>query len=138
MVHHRGTEGTEVVEEPQRHLTGAIVGAAIEVHRVLGPGLLESVYEYALCRELWLRGLEVERQIMVPVAYKGARLDTGIRLDLLVARTVIVEIKSVERIAAIHQAQLLTYLKLTNLRIGLLFNFNVRVLRNGIRRVVNG
>lgn len=131
----RGTEATEAAD---RDLTHEIIGSAIEVHRVLGPGLLESVYEAALCHEILLRGHQVERQVAVPVAYKGLALNAGIRLDLRIAHRVVVEVKSVERLHPIHRAQLLTYLKLTDLRIGLLFNFNVEFLRNGMRRVLNG
>jgi GxxExxY protein len=138
MVQNRGTEATEFAEAVDRDLTHEIIGCAIEVHRVLGPGLLESVYEAALCHEMSLRGLQVERQVVVPVAYKGLELNAGIRLDLKISRRVVVEVKSVERLHQIHRAQLLTYLKLTGLRIGLLFNFNVEFLRNGMRRVVNG
>lgn len=138
MIHHGDTEDAEVTEVADRELTHEIIGSAIEVHRVLGPGLLESVYEAALCRELWLRGVQVERQVEVPVAYKGVQLNAAIRLDLRVERRIIVEVKSVDRLHQVHRAQLLTYLRLTGLRIGLLFNFNVKVLRNGIRRVVNG
>jgi len=115
-----------------------VIGAAIEVHRHLGPGLLESVYESALSRELWLNGLEVERQVSLPIDYKGARLPSGLRLDLLVNRRLIIEVKAVERLDPIHRAQLLTYLKLTRHRLGLLINFNVQVLRSGIRRIING
>ncbi len=138
MIHHRGTEGTEDTEESDRGLTHAAIGAAIEVHRHLGPGLLESVYESGLCRELWLRGLEVERQVNLPIDYKGMRLASGLRLDLLVNRRLIIEVKAVERLDSIHRAQLLTYLKLTQHRLGLLINFNVELLRSGIRRIVNG
>jgi GxxExxY protein len=138
MIHHRDTEDAEVTEVADHKLTHEIIGSAIEVHRVLGPGLLESVYEAALCRELWLRGVQVERQVEVPVAYKGAQLNDAIRLDLRVERRIILEVKSVDRLHQVHRAQLLTYLRLTGLRIGLLFNFNVKGLRNGMRRVVNG
>jgi GxxExxY protein len=138
MVQNRGTEATEVAEAVDRDLTHEIIGCAIEVHRVLGPGLLESVYEAVLCHEMSLRGLRVERQVVVPVAYKGLELNAGIRLDLKICRRVVVEVKSMERLHQIHRAQLLTYLKLTGLRTGLLFNFNVEFLRNGMRRVVNG
>jgi GxxExxY protein len=96
------------------------------------------VYETALCHELRTRGLSVERQVLVPVLYKGLKLNTGIRLDLRVSKRVIVEVKSVERLHEIHRAQLLTYLRLTGLRIGLLFNFNVQFLKSGMRRIVNG
>ncbi|MBA3317001.1 MAG: GxxExxY protein [Gemmatimonadales bacterium] len=138
MTWNRGTEATEDTEAADRGLTHEIIGSAIEVHRVLGPGLLESVYEAALWQELVIRGFPVQRQVPVPVAYKGLRLNAGIRLDLRVAHRVIVEVKSVERLHSVHRAQLLTYLKLTGLRIGLLFNFNVEFLRHGMRRVLNG
>ena len=117
-------------------ITGAIIGAAIEVHRALGPGLLESAYEECLCRELSLQQMPFERQRPLPVEYKGLRLDCGYRLDLLVADTVVVEIKAVESLLPIHEAQLLTYMKLTNCRVGLLLNFNVPVLKQGIKRLV--
>jgi GxxExxY protein len=138
MIQNRGTEATEAAEAVDRDLTHEIIGCAIEVHRVLGPGLLESVYEAALFHEVSLRGILSERQVMVPVVYKGLKLNAGIRLDLRIAGRVVVEVKSVERLHQIHRAQLLTYLKLTGLRTGLLFNFNVEFLRNGMRRVVNG
>jgi GxxExxY protein len=113
-----------------------IIGSAIEVHRVLGPGLLESAYEECLSRELSLRNVPFERQRPLPVDYKGVRLDCGYRLDLLVAETVVVEIKAVEALLPIHEAQLLTYLRLGGWQVGLLINFNVPVLRDGIRRRV--
>lgn len=115
-------------------ITEQIIGAAIEVHKAIGPGLLESAYEECLCRELVLRHIPFERQTPLPVEYKGARLDCGYRLDLLVAGAVVVEIKAVEAIQPIHEAQLLTYLKLGGWKLGLLINFNVPVLRDGIRR----
>ena len=119
-------------------LTGTIIGAAIEVHRALGPGLLESAYEECLAVELADRGLRVERQAVLPVIYKGCTLDAGYRIDLLVNSEVIVELKSVQKLETIHDAQLLTYLKLAGIRHGLLLNFNVAVLKDGIRRMVNG
>lgn len=119
-------------------LTRAIIGAAIEVHRVLGPGLLESAYEECLCRELDLRGIPFERQKPLPLGYKGLKLECGYRIDLVVANTVVVEIKSVEAILPIHEAQLLTYMRLGGWKVGLLMNFNVPVLRQGIRRLVLG
>ena len=119
-------------------ITGTIIGAAIEVHRALGPGLLESAYEECLCRELSLRQMPFERQRPLPVEYKGLRLDCGYRLDLLVADTVVVEIKAVESLLPIHEAQLLTYMKLGGWKVGLLINFNVPVLKRGIRRRVLG
>jgi len=109
----------------EERLTKEIIGASIEVHRQLGPGLLESSYEVCLCRELELRGLPYQFQKPLPLEYKGIRLDCGYRLDLLVSNAVIVEVKSVEALAPIHEAQLLTYLKLTGVKVGLLINFNV-------------
>ena len=114
--------------------TEQIIGAAIEVHRALGPGLLESAYEECLCRELAVRSIPFERQRPLPVDYKGTRLDCGYRLDLLVAGSVVVEIKSVSNLEPIHDAQMLTYLKLGGWKLGLLINFNVPVLKDGIHR----
>ncbi len=119
-------------------MTGEIIGAAIEVHRALGPGLLESAYEECLCQELGLRGIAFERQVPLPVEYKGIKLDCGYRLDLVVEDHIIVELKSVNRIDPIHEAQLLTYLRLKRERLGLVINFNVAVLKDGVRRIVNG
>jgi GxxExxY protein len=118
--------------------TREIIAAAIAVHRALGPGLLESAYQECLCQELALRGIPFERQVPLPLEYKGIRCECGYRLDILVARTVVVEVKSIEAIAPIHEAQLLTYLRLGGWNIGLLMNFNVVVLKNGIRRKVLG
>ncbi len=117
-------------------LTRNIVGAAIDVHRELGPGLLESVYEECLAFELSQRGLVFARQIAVPLSYKGQSLDSQLRLDLVVENAVVVELKSVEAVLPVHEAQLLTYLRLTGCQVGLLINFNVAVLRNGILRRV--
>jgi GxxExxY protein len=130
-MHHRDTEDTEM---ELNRITEQIIGAAIEVHRALGPGLLESAYEECLCRELSLREIPFERQRPLPVEYKGTTLDCGYRLDLLVMGTVVVEIKAVECIEPIHEAQLLTYMKLGGWKLGLLINFNVPVLKDGIRR----
>jgi GxxExxY protein len=118
-------------------LSKIIIGAAIEVHRHLGPGLLESIYEECLCRELVVHGARFVRQRPLPVVYKGAQLDCGYRLDLVIEECVILELKSIQRFEPIHTAQLLTYLKLTGLKLGMLINFNVLVLKEGIRRVVN-
>ena len=120
----------------QEELTEQIIGAAIEVHRELGPGLLESAYEECLCQELHLRSLGFRRQVDLPVAYKGLNLDCGYRLDILVEESVVIEVKSLEHILPVHQAQLLTYLRLSQKKIGLLINFNVPVLKNGIIRRV--
>jgi GxxExxY protein len=123
--------------ENLNRITESIIGAAIEVHRALGPGLLESAYEACLAFELAQRGLKVEQQKPLPVVYREIELDCGYRLDLLVKEAVIVEVKAVDRLMPIHQAQLLSYLKLSGHRVGLLINFNVKLLKDGIRRVVN-
>ncbi|HPQ08438.1 MAG TPA: GxxExxY protein [Bacteroidia bacterium] len=115
-------------------ITEKIIGCAIEVHRNLGPGLLESAYEECLYYELNTLGLDVNRQLALPLVYKGVKLDVGYRIDLLVENKVIVEIKSVDAIAEIHKAQLMTYMKLANIKIGLLINFNVTRLKDGIIR----
>jgi GxxExxY protein len=119
------------------HLTGQLIGAAIEVHKALGPGLLESAYEECLCRELELRDIPYERQKALPIEYKGVSLDCGYRLDIVVADNLIVELKACDALQPIHQAQLLTYLKLADIKIGLLINFNVSVLKEGIKRIAN-
>jgi len=118
-------------------LSSKIIGAAIEVHKKLGPGLLESVYEECICHELSLRGISFERQKPLPVVYKGKKLDCGYRLDIVVENAIILELKSCEKIEPIHRAQLLTYLKLSDLNLGLLLNFNTPVMRDGIVRIVN-
>jgi GxxExxY protein len=131
-------EGAEIAED-KRHLdalTEQIIGAAIDVHRALGPGLLESTYELCLCRELNLRGIAFERQKPMPVEYKGVKLDCGYRADLVVEGAVLVEVKAVEALTAISEAQLLTYLRLGKWRVGLIINFNVQFLKQGIRRRV--
>jgi GxxExxY protein len=117
-------------------LTGAIVDAAFKVHSVLGPGLLESVYELCLVHELEKRDLAVERQVEVPIEYDGRRLDSGLRLDLLVQGTVVVELKAVEHVLPVHKAQLLSYLRLTHRPVGLLINFHVPLIKDGIQRMV--
>ena len=118
-------------------ITETVIGAAIDVHRVLGPGLLESAYEACLLYDLAQAGLTVCQQKPLPVIYRGVTLDCGYRLDLMVEDEVIVEIKSVEKLLPIHKAQLMSYLKLTDCNVGLLINFNIEVLKNGIQRVVN-
>jgi GxxExxY protein len=123
-------------KERLNRITETVIGAAIKVHRALGPGLLESAYEACLAFELTQQGLKVERQKELPVVYREIRLDCGYRLDLLVEGCVIVEIKAVDSLAPIHEAQLLSYLKLSGCKVGLLINFNVTVLKNGVRRVV--
>jgi len=119
-------------------LSGKVIGAAIEVHRYLGPGLLEDAYEECLCHELGLRGIPHVRQFKVPIAYKGLKVQDAYRIDVLVDDLVVVECKSVEKLAPIHDAQLLTYLRLYNRWLGLLINFNVAVLKDGIQRRVRG
>jgi GxxExxY protein len=118
-------------------LTERVIGCAIEVHRALGPGLLESAYEECLCYELSMAGLSFERQVMLPVVYKDVHLDCGYRMDVAVENVLILEIKAVERLLPVQEAQLLSYLKLSNKPIGLLLNFHVPVLKNGIKRIRN-
>jgi GxxExxY protein len=120
----------------EQELTENIIGALIEVHKHVGPGVLESAYEQCLCHELALRGLTFQRQVDLPVVYKGIKLDCGYRIDLIVEDKVIIELKSVEAILPVHKAQLLTYLKLSGKRIGLLVNFNVPKLIDGLVRMV--
>ena len=118
-------------------LSSKIIGAAIQVHKALGPGLLESAYEECICHELSSQGLSIERQKPLAINYKGIKLDCGYRLDIVVENTIILELKSCEKIEPIHKAQLLTYLKLSGLNLGLILNFNVPVMRDGIVRIVN-
>jgi GxxExxY protein len=129
MTHHRDTE---TQRDP---LSETVLGAAIEVHRNLGPGLLESAYEECLCYELAAREVGVRRQVELPVIYKTVKLDCGYRMDVVVSDALVVEVKAVEKLLPVHQAQLLTYLKLSGLHTGLLINFNVPVLKQGIRRM---
>ena len=118
-------------------ITRRVIGAAIEVHKALGPGLLESAYETCLAFELRERGFKVEQQLPLPVIYKNVKLDCGYRLDLVVEDCVILEIKAIERLAPIHDAQLLSYLRLSGKKVGLIVNFHERVLKDGLKRVVN-
>jgi GxxExxY protein len=135
VIHHGDTEARSKLLHEE--LTEKGIGAAIEVHRALGPGLLESAYEECLCREFGLCGLAFQRQVPLPVEYKGVKLDCGYRLDLIIQDEVILELKCVERVLPVHEAQLLTYLKLTGKRVGLIVNFNVATLvRGGIVRKV--
>ena len=134
-IHHGDTETRSKLLHEE--LTERVIGAAIEVHRALGPGLLESADEECLCHELHLRGISFQRQVPLPVEYKGVNLDCGYRLDLVVENVLILEIKCVEHVPPVHKAQLLTYLKLTGTRVGLILNFNVSILtRGGIIRKV--
>lgn len=121
----------------ENRLTDAVIGSAIEVHKALGPGLLESAFEQCLCHELSSRGIAFRRQVPLPVTYKEARLDCGYVIDLVGDELAIVELKTVERLLAVHEAQLLTYLRLSDRAVGLLINFNVAALRSGVRRLVN-
>lgn len=132
-MHHQDTKDTKI-DGRTDVVARTIVDAALKVHRTLGPGLLESSYERCLARELELRSVPVARQRTLPIVYEGERLDEGYRLDLVVDDRVIVEVKSCEKLAPIHEAQLLTYLRLSGLRLGLLINFNVTLLKDGIRR----
>ena len=134
--HHGGTETrSKLLHEA---LTENIIGAAIEVHKTLGPGLLESAYEECLCHELHLRGINFQRQVPLPVRYKEINLDCGYRIDLVVENCVILELKCVEHVLPVHEAQLITYLKLTGKRVGLIFNFHVAVLMRGglVRKIL--
>ncbi len=117
-------------------LSKRVIGCAVEVHRILGPGLLESTYEQCLAREMRLDGLGFQLQLSLPVEYKGLRLDCGYRVDVLVENQLIIELKAIEKVLGIHQAQLLTYMKLAGIRTGLLINFNVRMLKDGLQRFV--
>ncbi len=133
---HEGHEGTEPLPADTERVGSVVVDAALKVHRLLGPGLLESVYEACLAEELRGRGLRVERQVGVPVAYGDIRLDVGLRLDLLVDDLVVVEIKAIDALASIHTAQVATYLRFSGRRLGYLINFNTTLLKNGLRRIV--
>jgi GxxExxY protein len=136
LINHGGTETqSKLLHED---LTEKIIGAAIEVHRALGPGLLESAYEEGFCHELHLRGLSFQRQVPLPVTYKGINLDCGYRIDVIVEDAVVLELKCVEHILPVHEAQLLTYLKLLNKRVGLILNFYVAALVRGgvVRKVI--
>lgn len=117
-------------------VTEQVIGAAIDVHRVLGPGLLESAYEHCLCHELQLRGMRFERQVELPLFYKDLRVPLGYRADIIVEQCVVLELKAVERLLAVHEAQLLSYLKLSRIQVGLLLNFHARVMKQGILRRV--
>lgn len=127
---------TEIPVYYEEGLTGKIIASAIEVHRNLGPGLLESAYEECFCHELYLRGIPFERQKPLPLEYKGIKLDCGYRMDIIVDNKVVVELKCVEQIMPVHKAQLLTYLKLSKIKVGLIINFHTAVLKDGIKRLV--
>ena len=131
-MNHRDTETQRL-----NQITEKIIGCGIEVHRALGPGLLESAYEECLCYELLQKGLKFERQVPLPVVYKNVKLDCGYRMDVVIENSVVVEIKAVERIIPVHEAQLLSYLKLADKPLGLLMNFHVSILKNGLKRLRN-
>lgn len=123
--------------EELNEISGKVINYAIKVHSALGPGMLEGAYEICLMHELIANRLRCESQVTLPIIYDGIRLDAGYRVDLLVERSIIVELKAIERLSPVHEAQLVSYLRMSDLRLGLLINFNVRLLRDGIRRVVN-
>ena len=125
-------------KEQINKLSGIILDSSIEVHKILGPGLLESVYEICLCKEFDLRGVRYKRQVTLPIEYKGEELDADFRIDILVEDEIIIELKSVEILHPVFEAQLLTYLKLADKRLGLLINFNVPRLIDGFKRLING
>jgi GxxExxY protein len=131
-------KNTTAAAQDHNRITEAVIGAAMDVHRELGPGLLESAYEACLAYELAQRGFTVERQKEMPVTYRGIAIDCGYRMDLLVEGKVVVELKAIEALLPVHEAQLLSYLRLSGCRVGLLINFNAKMLKTGIRRVVNG
>jgi GxxExxY protein len=131
-----GPKAYEPLPQEIERVATEIVQAAYEVHRHIGPGLLESTYELCLVHELYTRGLQFEQQLALPLVYKGVRLEAGLRLDILVEKAVVVEVKAVEALGPLHQAQLLSYLKLANLRLGFLVNFNVPIIGQGIQRLI--
>ncbi len=135
MSNHGGTEEREATEPD---LTGAVIGAAIHVHRQLGPGLLEVVYAECMRRELQRRGIAFEREVRAPIHFDGVKLESQLRIDLVVERALILELKAVPVLLPVHTAQLLSYLRMTGIRLGLLINFNVELLVHGVRRVING
>ena len=134
-MHHQVHQGHEVVPATLDHIARCVVDAGLKVHRALGPGLLESAYEACLLHELLQRGIAVQRQVALPIVYDGLELDAGYRLDLLVAGEVIVEVKAVEALSRLHEAQILTYLKLSRRRLGFLMNFNTCLFKDGVRRI---
>ncbi len=127
------TDGRDELNE----ISGKVIECAIKVHRALGPGMLEGAYQVCLIHELVKSGLKVESEVSMPIIYDGVRLSSGYRIDLLVENVVIIELKAIERLMPVHEAQLLSYLRMSDKRLGLLINFNVKLLKDGIRRVVN-
>jgi GxxExxY protein len=136
MGHTESTESTEKGIGVLHGLTERVIGAAIEVHRVLGPGLLESAYEQCLAHELALTGLRFKRQVELPVQYKGLRLEAGFRADVIVEDALVVEVKAIEVLLPLHIAQVVTYLRMSNCNVGLLINFNAKTIKDGLKRIV--
>ena len=135
-IRHLGRQGHQEVDEALDRLARMIVDAGLTVHKALGPGLLESAYEHCLAHELMTRGLALRRQVAAPIVYKGTKLDAGYRIDLLVEDKIIVEVKAIDALTRLHEAQVLTYLRLSGCRLGFLMNFNVELFKNGVRRLV--
>jgi GxxExxY protein len=133
---HQESQAHQGVTLALDQLASVVVDAGLKVHRTLGPGLLESVYEHCLARELELRGVASRRQVGIPIVYEGMTLEAGYRLDLLVGDAIVIEVKAVEALTRLHEAQMLTYLRLSNKRLGFLMNFNVPLFRDGLRRII--
>jgi GxxExxY protein len=131
-------QGITETQKRANTLSNQIIAAAIEVHRALGPGLLESAYESCMCQELGLKNISFKRQVPLSIEYKGLKLECAYRIDLLVENLVVVELKAVDSLLPIHEAQLLTYLKLTNIWLGMLINFDIPLVKDGVKRIVNG
>lgn len=132
---HKGKQGREERPAGLEEFARTIVDSGLKVHRALGPGLLESAYEHCLAHELSSRGVALRRQVPIPIVYESTKLDAGYRIDIIVENSIVIEIKAVEALSRLHEAQVLTYLKLSGLRLGFLLNFNVELFRNGIRRL---
>jgi GxxExxY protein len=135
-LNHEEHKGHEAISASAEGVAKLVIDAGLKVHRAFGPGLLESAYEHCLAHELQSRGVAVRRQVSLPILFDGVKLDAGYRLDLLVEEQIIVEVKSVEALTPLHEAQLLTYLKLSQIRLGFLMNFNVQLFKQGLRRLV--
>jgi GxxExxY protein len=135
-MNHEAHEDHQAIDGRTEEAARQVVDAGLKIHRLLGPGLLESAYEHCLAHELALRGLSPRRQVAFPILYEGRKLDTGFRIDLIVDERMVVEVKAVTELSSVHKAQILTYLKLSGLRLGLLINFNVALYRQGIKRFV--
>ena len=134
-MNHQAHQGHQEIGEDLDHLARSIVDSGLKVHKALGPGLLESAYEHCLAYELSERGIAIKRQVPLPIVYGGATLDAGYRLDLIAANSIVIEIKAVESLTRLHEAQMLTYLKLSGFRLGFLMNFNVPLFKSGVRRM---